>query len=701
VFAADDIVKLRDETLSSVRDNVLFELGLFMGKLGKERVFFILPENQGSLRLPSDLLGISTVTFDDSRSNIEAAFGPACFKILRAIEKHGVRQERLAPTRVDAQPKQQEPATLVSYGDGDKWDAAASLLKEWNVTNQTGLALLYNIEVQSFRNPLSFQRAWADLGTLKSISKIILLLPNYKIQRLLEFVRTYEQDFMQYPGHERFYIAEFKESSHTSGAHSATGVGFAMFRFGENPKVGKNHPSSQVFVFSPPFSQPFDPETSDATLTWKYRYALAVHQNPLIEQLLEDLWNDRFASGRVRTLVDALRQPDREDTIKREKQVAPLIRTGRLEEDPFETTLRIRAKLFDPNVPSYVLDENYRLLDWNPAFELTFPTDKFVRGENVTHFLKCLENYDEVLERGRDFLKRVPLYHVEQFVYTHPVYKGMRFTKLTSPVTDQKTGDYVGWNLALNVDAVEELRLYAEDRRQATELDALISHYAGSYDCIMSGFPAYLDLVERHVRALASANSVLDVGAGPGFLTRKLLDVGKNVTAVDNNDEMLLLLRGRCLDFLGNAGLKITKVNVEVLNGLEAKYDGAAMLNVLFTLSRPKHCLRRIFDLLKPGGVLALSGPTTSASINDVFHAVEEARNRDRSRSAVKEDRWRAAWNIFRDVNNEFEFKKMINRYSIDQTVEMLRECGFHISEQDIVDHVYAGQGVFMVARKP
>ena len=581
--------------------------------------------------------------------------------------------------------------SLVSYS-GDDWRPWTSLLKEWNATNRTGLALLYNIEVLSFRDPLSFERAWGDLGTLNSIGKIILLLPNYKIERLLEFVRTYESYFTTYPGHERFHIAEFKESSHTSGEHSATGVGFAMFRFGEKLEVGTIHPSSHVFVFSPPFSRPFEPERSDATLTWSYRYALAVHQIPTIARLLEDLWNDRFASGRVRKVVDALRQPDRKETIDREKQVASLIQTGPSEEDPFETKLKIRAKLFDPNVPSYILDSNYYLLDWNPAFELTFPTDKFARGEPVTHFLKCLTNYNEVLDRGKEFLERVPLYHVEQFVYTSPVYGGMRFTKLTSPVTDQETGDFMGWNLALNVDAVEKLREYAEDRHRATELDALISHYASSYDRIMSGFPAYLDLVERHVKALANANSVLDVGAGPGFLTRRLIDLGKNVTAVDNNDEMLLLLRRRCLNSEGRAGLKITKVNVEVLNGVGAGYDGAAMLNVLFTLSRPKHCLRRIFDLLKPGGVLALSGPRTGADINAVFRAV------DRSRSAGNQ-RWWADWNTFQDVNKQFEFKGMINRYSIDQTVEMLRDCGFEISEQD--DRVYAGQGVFMVARKP
>jgi predicted nucleotide-binding protein len=96
VFAPDDILNLRGETLASVRDNVLFEFGLSMGTLGRERVFFLLPEDQGSLRLPSDLFGIATVTFDATRDSIEAALGPACFKILQAIEKFGVRKERLA-----------------------------------------------------------------------------------------------------------------------------------------------------------------------------------------------------------------------------------------------------------------------------------------------------------------------------------------------------------------------------------------------------------------------------------------------------------------------------------------------------------------------------------------------------------------------------------------------------------------------------
>ncbi len=39
VFTPDDVIKIRENTTSTVRDNVLFEFGLFLGKLGKQRVY--------------------------------------------------------------------------------------------------------------------------------------------------------------------------------------------------------------------------------------------------------------------------------------------------------------------------------------------------------------------------------------------------------------------------------------------------------------------------------------------------------------------------------------------------------------------------------------------------------------------------------------------------------------------------------------
>jgi predicted nucleotide-binding protein len=47
VFTPDDISKIRDETFKTVRDNVLFELGLCMGRLGKDRTFIIFANRFG------------------------------------------------------------------------------------------------------------------------------------------------------------------------------------------------------------------------------------------------------------------------------------------------------------------------------------------------------------------------------------------------------------------------------------------------------------------------------------------------------------------------------------------------------------------------------------------------------------------------------------------------------------------------------
>ncbi len=87
VFSPDDTVSIRGSEYSAVRDNLIFELGLFIGRLGKERSFFVVPGGHTDLHLPTDLLGVTPVTFDPVRSdkNYRAALGPACNQIRKAI----------------------------------------------------------------------------------------------------------------------------------------------------------------------------------------------------------------------------------------------------------------------------------------------------------------------------------------------------------------------------------------------------------------------------------------------------------------------------------------------------------------------------------------------------------------------------------------------------------------------------------------
>src|SRR5262249_46203633 len=58
----DDFTKSRGVETKSPRDNLIFELGLFMGALGRRRAFpIVAPGKNTAVKLPSDLLGNNAV----------------------------------------------------------------------------------------------------------------------------------------------------------------------------------------------------------------------------------------------------------------------------------------------------------------------------------------------------------------------------------------------------------------------------------------------------------------------------------------------------------------------------------------------------------------------------------------------------------------------------------------------------------------
>jgi Predicted nucleotide-binding protein containing TIR-like domain len=91
VFSPDDVVKMRTDEMKAVRDNVIFELGLFVGRLGRQRNFIVRPTNAADMHIPTDLTGMSPLTFNPARQddNIVAALGAPCNKIRSAMQKLG------------------------------------------------------------------------------------------------------------------------------------------------------------------------------------------------------------------------------------------------------------------------------------------------------------------------------------------------------------------------------------------------------------------------------------------------------------------------------------------------------------------------------------------------------------------------------------------------------------------------------------
>jgi hypothetical protein len=95
LLTPDDIVETRGKTAPVARDNVIFELGLFLGALGPRRVFIVHPRNV-DIRLPSDLAGVTALTYRPHRAdgNLRAAIGPAATAIQERILSEKLRADR-------------------------------------------------------------------------------------------------------------------------------------------------------------------------------------------------------------------------------------------------------------------------------------------------------------------------------------------------------------------------------------------------------------------------------------------------------------------------------------------------------------------------------------------------------------------------------------------------------------------------------
>jgi len=89
VLGPDDTVVSRGSEQRAPRDNVVFELGLFMGSVGRNRTLLVKPRKT-ELRLPTDLLGLIPLEFDPD-TEIEVAMAPICTQLRSLVASLGVR----------------------------------------------------------------------------------------------------------------------------------------------------------------------------------------------------------------------------------------------------------------------------------------------------------------------------------------------------------------------------------------------------------------------------------------------------------------------------------------------------------------------------------------------------------------------------------------------------------------------------------
>lgn len=97
VFGQDDSTMIRGSEFLTVRDNVIFELGLLMGKMGRGRALWLSPQGSKAPHTLTDLDGIIRLTFDEpdltKTEAIPESLAPTREKICRQIKSLGPRAD--------------------------------------------------------------------------------------------------------------------------------------------------------------------------------------------------------------------------------------------------------------------------------------------------------------------------------------------------------------------------------------------------------------------------------------------------------------------------------------------------------------------------------------------------------------------------------------------------------------------------------
>lgn len=156
VFSPDDETKMRGSVSDTVRDNVIFELGLFIGKLGKRRCFIVMPDNI-DFHIPTDLVGVTPAKYSGDRgvSEIAAALGPACHEIRQAMKLQGKHSEP------DDLPQKIPANDHDNYDENDK----IALLEAWLTNEATEDTAIKYIDVDNYLK--------LELGSTKKLLPVI------------------------------------------------------------------------------------------------------------------------------------------------------------------------------------------------------------------------------------------------------------------------------------------------------------------------------------------------------------------------------------------------------------------------------------------------------------------------------------------------------------------------------------------------
>jgi SAM-dependent methyltransferase len=339
--------------------------------------------------------------------------------------------------------------------------------------------------------------------------------------------------------------------------------------------------------------------------------------------------------------------------------------------------------------PTYYLDANLNIIDWNAAFELIFKdSTPHIRYQHVNAFIARLLNSGDVFDHAREFTGWVhnghlPYTDIEKLAYRSSRYGDVLMRKVATQL-HSPSGQLQAWSVALLLEKLD-WALFVKDLRDRIWHEKLWSVYASAYDRILSEFAPYHDLLKEVTSVIpATATTVVDIGAGTGNVSKLLLDRGLRVTSIEFSATMIDRMRAKGFDPKRH---RVIKARAEALNALGSipseSFDAATLVNVLYGLDDPYACLTGVNRLLKRGGVVGLSTTHSGVHLDPLLDAIKVHLAEKGQLDACAHE-----FNLLYDINKEIE-RTVARRYSHQDYCSMVEEAGFVVEKE--VPYTYVG----------
>ncbi len=197
---------------------------------------------------------------------------------------------------------------------------------------------------------------------------------------------------------------------------------------------------------------------------------------------------------------------------------------------------------------------------------------------------------------------------------------------------------------------------------------------------------------------------VLEIGAGHGELTERLVRGGRFVTATDLSTRCVEELQAR---YAGMANVEVRHADIAAI-GDERRYDSVVLINVLEHIPDDLAALRDLRRLLKPGGRLIVFSPAFEGLYSDFDHKVGHHRRYRRSQLVTVADRAGLEYVDARYVNSVGAFAWWLFARRLHQTptqgwtVKLYDQAAVPLLRRfESWREPRFGQSVFLVAANP